>query len=1067
MVDIDARNDGASARRVSRLQRTPLERAPLEETPLEKEDMTPAIRREHEDARDGLKTVEDGAGSIRSDNNDAGASAAEKREQSGFYNSESEQDKTKASGGKDSKKGKSIGFFKKKGPMAIIFGLIFGGFGCMVGGQSLLPFSLTEQLRETFDSISISTQIRNETMWGKQLSQANLRNPLHQRYFGFGGTTFRVRSKQKQKLSAQGIYVAEANLDNNKTKTVMLFDDGSGKLKVVAAAEADIDTIKGLNASKIDFSGSGASADISRMDIDFDNTTTFRTAYTEIADFRNGYIAGSRTWRGSVSAWFDSVAVRFLKSNKITRNMFKNFQERVEQEQAGNTRSAAKKATMDAMNESVPSEVGITTKRHDADTEAETDAEGNIIYLTDANGENILDADGNPIPKPKVIQGTEVEIETSNSVKVKGTDKAAIRTKMNEIKNGKLGKASGYVSAGVNVACTIFDVIGAINLLLVAKESIDIIQVTTGFLEAVDKVKSGDGVDSPISVLAEGLVTPKATTVMQNTTNDESILESSESLDVEELVVDGREGRTAMQSVGIVSEYTGNPIDVNDVSVQNFNIGSRIDSIFGYLGNSLTSFAACSVAKLAAAVADMVTDVIAIASCVASFGIGCIVDALGQAGTSAGVSVAIGLGATFAINIIMPLAVKIFARDLISDLAGEDFGNALVSGANMYMGNNHLQGGGSLATYDKYVAYRLAQDTVIAEKAQYERETRSPFDITSQYTFMGNMLKQLATMYTLPSSMFGFFGGVAKMISSSIMAILPSASAYDLATTVKRADDEEFAKNCPFLSSIDAVGDAFCNPYMTTDMSTIGMDPLDIVDKVYELRGLDDDGSIKKGSNLARYVAYCNRRESAFGVADNNIASNFAYGDANVGDSTANTVINGAIGAVPVVGDLLDAISNSGELVNTGWITGQSCVASDDELISKGYVLGVSWSENMYYQRFVEDQRLMESIDPEYESVVTAFLDEYDKEHPLDNSYEGILARKSGLSKETVIALLDTIEYWDYIAHYDASTRYAFGAPAVEKKVIFDNDNSVAENTYIITLNNILYADVRNRSFAV
>lgn len=1035
----------------------------LQRKRLEKSDMTPDIRREYDGAKNDLRTIENGATGADSGTEEGGdsigASAAEKREQSELYNSELEQGDNK--GGRGGKQKSLVKGLLKRGPMALIFGLIFSVGGVMIGGQSMLPFSLIAQLSETYDSIKVSSLMRSDTMWAKQLEQSNLRSPLYKRYFGFGGDAFKVRSRQRSKLSRQGIYVAEADCGGRSTKTVMLFDDGSGSLKVVAAGDADVSVIKGLDSSKIDLSGIDADVDLSHMSIDTDNVMTFKGAYTDISDFRNGYIAGSRTWRGSVSAWFDSITVKFLQSNRLTRNMFKKYQQRVMEEQAGNTRSAAKKATVDAMNDGATDEISTTVRRHDGEEAYETDADGNT---TMQHVESDNSANG-----AAVIDGDMTDVSQTVNVPKKAT-KAQIQAKMNEIKNGKLGKASGYVSAAVNVACTVFDVIGAINLLLVAKETMEIVQVTTGFFEAVDKVKAGDGSDSPINVFAEGLTTPKSTTVMQNVTNDVSVLENSSDVDIEEVVADGKDGTTAMQSAGIMSLYAGSAINTNDASVQNFNIGSRFSSILGYLSNSLTSFAACAVAKAAAAVADMVVDIVAIVTCAVSFGIGCIVNALGQAGTSAGVSIAIGLAATLAINIITPFAVKIFTRDLVSDLAGEDFGNALVSGANVYMGNNHLQGGGSLANWDKYTAYRLNQDAVIAEEARYERETRSPFDITSQYTFMGNMLKQLATMYTLPSSVFGFFGNTVRMMSSSIMAVLPSASAYDIATTVKPADDEEYARNCPFLSSIDAVGDAFCNPYMVTDVSTLNMDPLDVVDEVATRGGLNDDGSIKKNSNLAKYITYCSQRSSAFGVADVNVANSFAPANIETGNGVANTVVNGAIGSVPVVGDILDIINNGVELGNTGWITGQSCVASGNALVNDDNVtLGVSWSENVYYQRFVEDQRLLESIDPEYESVVTAFLDEYYEEHPLDNSYEGILARKSGLAKETVVAILDIMDYYTYVANYDPSERYVFGAPMVETddRPLFSNGDEVAEKVYIITLNNILYADVRNRSFAV
>ena len=217
---------------------------------------------------------------------------------------------------------------------------------------------------------------------------------------------------------------------------------------------------------------------------------------------------------------------------------------------------------------------------------------------------------------------------------------------------------------------------------------------------------------------------------------------------------------------------------------------------------------------------------------------------------------------------------------------------------------------------------------------------------------------------------------------------------------------------------------------------------------------------------MARYIAYCGRRGSSFGVADSRIVSDFAVADVQTGNSTVDATFNGALAAVPVVGDALDIVNNANELANTGWIIGQSCVASGNSLVSdEGKSYGTSWSDNKYYQRFIEDQRLMETLNPDYESPVTAFLKEYDEEHPMGDTYEEVLAYKTGLSVENIVAAVDYIDYWNYINEYDASTRYAFGAPVVEEKheLQFDNENQVAEYVHIVLLNEISFADVRNR----
>ena len=54
------------------------------------------------------------------------------------------------------------------------------------------------------------------------------------------------------------------------------------------------------------------------------------------------------------------------------------------------------------------------------------------------------------------------------------------------------------------------------------------------------------------------------------------------------------------------------------------------------------------------------------------------------------------------------------------------------------------------------------------------------------------------------------------------------------------------------------------------------------------------------------------------------------------------------------------------------------------------------------------------------ESSVAAYLEEYYEKHPLDNSYEGILARRSGLTKGTGRSLfLDKLDYFAKVVDYD------------------------------------------------
>lgn len=98
-------------------------------------------------------------------------------------------------------------------------------------------------------------------------------------------------------------------------------------------------------------------------------------------------------------------------------------------------------------------------------------------------------------------------------------------------------------------------------------------------------------------------------------------------------------------------------------------------------------------------------------------------------------------------------------------------------------------------------------------------------------------------------------------------------------------------------------------------------------------------------------------------------------------------------------------------------------------------------------------------------SSVTAYLDEYYEKHPLDNSFEGILARKTGLTKENVIATLDTINYLTFIADYNPDGYYPLNymKPEAEKIQIKDTKYIDLENFISCKLN--YYTDIKKAHF--
>ena len=934
-----------------------------------------------------------------------------------------------------------------KGPVGTVILLLIIVGTMMFSAQSLMPFSLLSQLRDKFDGINISNQTRSKVFLRTQLKRKDIKGATTKKVFGDGSEVYKLSKNQQAKLAAEGIELQEFEVgegNNKQTVSALVFDDGSGTRKLVAADYDDIDVLKKLGSGVIDVDPDVNG--VGKYKLDLDNIETFDTKWRTDTDFMNGYNKSSRTWRGSVGAWFDGITARFLNRFALTRKIFGKFIERVEGEQAGNTRSRVSDTINDSGVQDTSRSLETVTYDSEDEYEVETDDGKGGTTKTTAKSDNGqrgfydgVDSKARPgvegsadILESRGIDTDKVSLGSSKNTKAKV---AEMKTKL---ENSVSKRVSGIANLVANSTCMILNVVGTVMLVGAAQESVQLLKVATSFLETVDKTRAGDGEGAPIHTLGNAL-TMKTDTVIENEDGREVV----------------KEDMSAMQSNGIMSLYTGLAMNPYDKSVKSFTFGETVNNILGQVTTSMESFRACAIAKIAAATVSAVLDLAEIILGVLTGGVSVLAKKAGEALFGAAISVGVATVVSAITSTLIPKIVTWVIRDLVTDLAGENYGNAIMAGASKYMSSNFRNGGGSLTNKNEYLSYRVQQEAILAEQAEYERRTLSPFDVTSRHTFLGSIMNQVITLSTLPNSAVGVFSNVSSMVGGSILALMPSASA---ASDIEKdmLSDEDFQKTCPFLASIGAYGDAYCNPYIITDMSTIGTDPGTIEEDSHITNSVDSNGNIKEGTNLAKYVLYCGNRTSDFGIADNNIVN-------EIGDSaflnTSNGTANAAIGAIPVIGDLADMFSNQAQLENAGFISGESCVAGNDSDT-------MSWEEGKVYQRYVEDQRIYEAVQPGYKSTVTAFLDKYYEEHPLDQSYEGILARYSGLTKDQVIAALEYEEYIKFIAEYEPEERYAFGEKLVKKiqSKIFEaeGDNSVS-----LLQHEVVYADVRNRAFAM
>ena len=271
-------------------------------------------------------------------------------------------------------------------------------------------------------------------------------------------------------------------------------------------------------------------------------------------------------------------------------------------------------------------------------------------------------------------------------------------------------------------------------------------------------------------------------------------------------------------------------------------------------------------------------------------------------------------------------------------------------------------------------AFRSATQEILAENARYERETLSPFDTSSRNTFFGSIFSNLAIFSSSNNSFIKTMSSLSSIMSSSIASTLPTASAVAETRVVNQRGD------CPVLKSIDVTGDAYCNPYQTSDLSTIDDDALDVYYEALHAKPISENGTpktfsptktsgascsvykastnfklsdpmtdldgdcwidaavdenhnpiINPYSELGAFASVCGQRSSVtWGYADAGVSSVVASIDFEKGEKSGvgELASNGIVNAIPIVGDIAAAQDAINNINNVNWINGQICVNS-------------------------------------------------------------------------------------------------------------------------------------------
>lgn len=389
------------------------------------------------------------------------------------------------------------------------------------------------------------------------------------------------------------------------------------------------------------------------------------------------------------------------------------------------------------------------------------------------------------------------------------------------------------------------------------------------------------------------------------------------------------------------------------------------------------------------------------------------------------------------VSAIIPYVAKIFASNIFETYTGVPAGELFSLGAANANFQLATQGSAFMPSDTDAVKTQNRRTTLaLNQEAEVDRLNRSPFDPTSTNTFMGSLMSKF-TFMTYSSNFLSSLASFNNIAANSIRKLTPASSAAD----------EELMYTSRYTECRNLPGtqcDIYGVPIVTTDYSTIDLKPDDETYEKVISNNLDNNGDIKDGSELAKFINFCKNRNSPWGVKDANILNALQTDFGIVGNN------------LPFINDILDIINAAEDIANEPWATGSICENSSSNS---------RWNnEFKYYQRYVEDMRILSGMEDETggSNPVLAYESRWEEKHPIDTSFAGTLARISGQTKDDIAFLIEYTRYSTEIANYNPTTRYNFNQENPEPAEIHFEENTIKETPVIAIKPAEIFIDRRN-----
>lgn len=214
------------------------------------------------------------------------------------------------------------------------------------------------------------------------------------------------------------------------------------------------------------------------------------------------------------------------------------------------------------------------------------------------------------------------------------------------------------------------------------------------------------------------------------------------------------------------------------------------------------------------------------------------------------------------VGAILPAMIgEMLAGKLVGDNTyGERSVNLITSGSGGMLSKVASSGGNSIMHKKDAVAYMQVQKQVLAEYAEYDRSTHSPFDASNPNTFLGSIFTRFAP----------YLYGVnnAPDAISNTLGVVSSIASNFLSPAANAASPETFdeCKDADYLYH-DIATDPFCNPVVGIPPQYLGVDPADLTERMASKGMIDQMTGEPLSEDYKSFVTECITREDPYGTS--------------------------------------------------------------------------------------------------------------------------------------------------------------------------------------------------------